>query len=285
MATMRDIRRRIRSVKNTQQITKAMKMVSAAKLRKAQASLMAARPYAEALAEVLSRVAQKTDERLHPLLERREGSHRAYVVVTADRGLCGGFNANILRKSVSIMRELGDEDPQIVAIGRKARDYFRRRKYPLLAEFTGLGEDMNFAKALNIAETIRDLYLSGKVDQVWLIYPHFLNPVSQRQQAVRLLPLDSHTMPGKVTEVDYVFEPQPEEVLDHLLPRFLNTIVFRALLEAKAGEHGARMAAMDGASKNADEMIKRLTLQYNRARQASITKEISELVAGAEALK
>jgi F-type H+-transporting ATPase subunit gamma len=285
MATMRDIRRRIRSVKNTQQITKAMKMVSAAKLRKAQAALMAARPYADSIHDVLARVVQKTDETLHPLLQRREGSRRAYVVVTADRGLCGGFNANILRKTVSVIKELGDEAPKIVAVGRKGRDYFRRRNYEMLGEFTGLGEEISFVSARNIADTIRELYCNNEVDQVWLIYPHFLNPVSQRLEAVRLLPLDSHTIPQKEAGLEYVFEPTPEEVLDHLLPRFVNTIIYRALLEAKAGENGARMAAMDGASKNADDMIRRLTLQYNRARQASITKEISELVAGAEALK
>lgn len=262
-----------------------MKMVSAAKLRKAQAALMAARPYADSLHHVLARVVQRTDESLHPLLERREGSRRAYIVVTADRGLCGGFNANILRKAVNVIKELGDENPRIVAVGRKGRDYFRRRGYDMLGEFTGLGEEIGFSTARNVADTIRELYTGNVVDQVWLIYPHFLNPVSQRLEAVRILPLDSHTIPQGQSEVEYVFEPAPEEVLDHLLPRFINTIIFRALLEAKAGENGARMAAMDGASKNADDMIRRLTLQYNRARQASITKEISELVAGAEALK
>lgn len=285
MATMRDIRRRIRSVKNTQQITKAMKMVSAAKLRKAQVALLSARPYAISIRDVLARVAHKTDEALHPLLTKREGSRRAYVVLTADRGLCGGFNTNVIRKAVTTMQSHGDEKPMIMAIGRKSRDYFRRRQYNLVGEFTGLGEQLGFPHAKGISDAIRELYIGDLVDEVWLIYPHFLNPVSQRMEAMRLLPLESPPASEKKLEAEYVFEPSAEEVLEQILPRYLNTVVFRALLETKAGEHGARMAAMDGASKNAEEMIKRLTLKYNRARQASITKEISELVAGAEALK
>lgn len=284
MATMRDIRRRIKSVKNTQQITKAMKMVSAAKLRKAQSALMAARPYAERMRDVLMRVASKTDASLHPLLTAREGSRRAYLIVTADRGLCGGFNANLVRKAVATIREHQTEQPMIIAVGRKGRDYFKRRLFSLVGDFTGLGENIAFRHAKTIADAVRELYTNNLVDEVWLIYPHFINPVTQRQEAVRLLPLQAPESKGKL-EAEYVFEPTPEDVLDHLLPRYLNTVVFRALLEAKAGEHGARMSAMDAASSNADEMIKRLTLKYNRARQASITREISELVAGAEALK
>ena len=284
MATMRDIRRRIKSVKNTQQITKAMKMVSASKLRKAQGALLSARPYAERMRDVLMRVAAKTDASLHPLLTAREGTRRAYLIVTADRGLCGGFNANLVRKAVSTIREHGTENPMIIAVGRKGRDYFKRRLFNLVGDFTGLGENITFNHAKTVADAVRELYTNNLVDEVWLVYPHFINPVTQRHEAVRLLPLQTPESTGKL-EAEYVFEPTPEEVLDHLLPRYLNTVVFRALLEAKAGEHGARMAAMDAASSNADDMIKRLTLIYNRARQASITREISELVAGAEALK
>ncbi|KAF0193894.1 MAG: F-type H+-transporting ATPase subunit gamma [Bacillota bacterium] len=284
MATMRDIRRRIKSVKNTQQITKAMKMVSASKLRKAQGALLSARPYAERMRDVLMRVAAKTDASLHPLLVAREGNRRAYLIVTADRGLCGGFNANLIRKAVLTIREHGTEDPMIIAVGRKGRDYFKRRLFNLVGDFTGLGENISFSHAKTVADAVRELYTHNLVDEVWLVYPHFVNPVTQRHEAVRLLPLQTPESTGKL-EAEYVFEPTPEEVLDHLLPRYLNTVVFRALLEAKAGEHGARMAAMDAASSNAEDMIKRLTLIYNRARQASITREISELVAGAEALK
>jgi len=284
VATMRDIRRRIKSVKNTQQITKAMKMVSASKLRKAQGALLSARPYAERMRDVLMRVAAKTDASLHPLLVAREGNRRAYLIVTADRGLCGGFNANLIRKAVLTIREHGTEDPMIIAVGRKGRDYFKRRLFNLVGDFTGLGENISFSHAKTVADAVRELYTHNLVDEVWLVYPHFVNPVTQRHEAVRLLPLQTPESTGKL-EAEYVFEPTPEEVLDHLLPRYLNTVVFRALLEAKAGEHGARMAAMDAASSNAEDMIKRLTLIYNRARQASITREISELVAGAEALK
>lgn len=284
MATMRDIRRRIKSVKNTQQITKAMKMVSASKLRKAQGALLSARPYAERMRDVLMRVAAKTDASMHPLLAAREGNRRAYLIVTADRGLCGGFNANLIRKAVRTIREQGAQDPMIIAVGRKGRDYFKRRLFNLVGDYTGLGENISFNHAKTVADAVRELYINNLVDEVWLVYPHFVNPVTQRHEAVRLLPLQTPESTGKL-EAEYVFEPTPEEVLDHLLPRYLNTVVFRALLEAKAGEHGARMAAMDAASSNADDMIKRLTLIYNRARQASITREISELVAGAEALK
>lgn len=285
MATLRDIRRRIRSVKNTQQITRAMKMVSAAKLRRAQATLIAARPYALAMQEVLRRVAANTDEGLHPFLVKREGKRRAYLVVTADRGLCSGFNANLIRKAVKVMQENGDELPMIFAVGRKGRDYFKRRKYPLVGDFTGLGDNVSFKQAKAIGETLRDLYLANLVDEVWLVYPHFINPLVQRQEAVQILPIvGSHAEKDKLG-AEYLFEPSSDEVLEHLLPRHINTLVYRTLLEAKAGEHGARMTAMDAATNNADDMIKRLTLKYNRARQASITREISELVAGAEALK
>lgn len=284
MATMRDIRRRIKSVKNTQQITKAMKMVSASKLRKAQGALLSARPYAERMRDVLMRVAAKTDASLHPLLAARDGNRRAYLIVTADRGLCGGFNANLIRKAVKTIQEHGTENPMIIAVGRKGRDYFKRRLFNMVGDFTGLGENISFNHAKTVADAVRELYINNLVDEVWLVYPHFVNPVTQRHEAVRLLPLQAPESTGKL-EAEYVFEPTPEEVLDHLLPRYLNTVVFRALLEAKAGEQGARMAAMDAASSNAEDMIKRLTLIYNRARQASITREISELVAGAEALK
>lgn len=285
MATMRDIRRRIKSVKNTQQITKAMKMVSAAKLRKSQAALIAARPYAEHVQDVLQRVAARTDASLHPLLVKREGARRAYLVITADRGLCGGFNANLVRKAVRTIHEHGTEKPMIFAVGRKGRDYFKRRLFNLVGDYTGLGENISFRHAKTIADAVKELYSSNIVDEIWLVYPHFINPVTQRQEAIRLLPLQTPEQKSARVEAEYVFEPTPEEVLDHLLPRYINTVVYRALLEAKAGEHGARMSAMDAASNNADEMIKRLTLRYNRARQASITREISELVAGAEALK
>ena len=174
MATLRDIRRRIRSVKNTQQITRAMKMVSAAKLRRAQSALISARPYALAMQEVLCRVAARTDDNAHPFLVKREGKRRAYLVVTADRGLCSGFNANLIRKAVKVMQEKGDELPMVFAVGRKGRDYFKRRKYPLVGDFTGLGDNIAYTQAQNIGETVRDLYLGNLVDEVWLVYPLFV---------------------------------------------------------------------------------------------------------------
>lgn len=286
MPTMQDIRRRIKSVKSTQQITRAMKMVSAAKLRRAQQSLFSARPYAIKMEDVLRRLGGRVDTSLHPLLSQREIKRTGFVVVTSDRGLAGGYNANIIRKATQTMDGYDKSNISLITVGRKARDYFRRRHYDIQGDFVGLGEEVSFAQARLIADTVMEFYLNELLDEVYLVYPQFINTVTQRQTVVRLLPLDAPEQEKAAGgEAEYLFEPSPEAVLDSLLPRYVATLLYRALLEAKASEHGARMAAMDSATKNADEMIKRLTLSFNRARQASITREISEIVAGAEALK
>ncbi|AVX19549.1 ATP synthase F1 subcomplex gamma subunit [Carboxydocella sporoproducens DSM 16521] len=278
---MRDIKRRIKSIKNTEQITKAMKMVAAAKLRKAQDKVFQARPYARELAGTLSRLAGAALDSTHPLMVKREVKKVAFVVVTADRGLCGGYNANIIRKVRSEISAFNDVS--LICVGRKGRDFFRRIGVPIIAEFTGLGEEARYQDAKLIAETIVDLYLKGEFDEVYVVYTEFFSALTQRPKTIKLLPVEAPAEEG--AKVDYIYEPNAETVLSALLPKYLNTTMFRAMLEAKASEHGARMTAMGSATDNAKEMIAKLTLNYNRARQAAITKEISEIVGGAAALE
>lgn len=285
MATMQDIRRRIRSVRNTQQITRAMKMVAGAKLRRAQRSLLAGRPYSDKMEEVLARLGAHVDTSLHPLLAQREVKRTGFVVITADRGLAGGFSASVIRASLQEMKKYDPSTVGLITVGSKGRDYFQRRNYDLMGDFVGLGDEPSFAEASLIANSLTELYLSELLDEVYLVYPQFVNVITQRQTVTRLLPLSAPEAKSGGPVSEYLFEPTPEAVLDELLPRYVATLVYRALLEAKTSEEGARMTAMEAATKNADEMISKLTLSFNRARQASITSEISEIVAGAEALK
>ncbi|MFZ5652524.1 MAG: ATP synthase F1 subunit gamma [Bacillota bacterium] len=286
MPSLRDLRRRIKSIKSTQQITKAMKAVSAAKMRRAQDSVTMARPYAKRLISVLGRVASVTSGVRHPLLEVREPKKTAYVIITADRGLCGGFNANVIRKAYMEIRNI--PDVSLICVGRKGRDYFRKRGYKIAQQYVGLGENVNAAQAREIAQYIISKYSEGEFDAVYVVYSEFVNVLVQRPIVVKLLPAEppkgeeGEKGPGKV---DYIFEPSAEEVLAALLPKYVTNTVFQGLLESKAGEHSARMTAMDNATKNASEMISKLTLTMNRARQAAITKEISEIVGGAAALE
>jgi len=279
--------RRIKAVKSTQQITKAMKMVDAAKLRRAQEKVLAARPYARELTRALVRLAQAGAGASHPLLARRtDGAPTvAYVVFTADRGLAGSFNINILRKA---HQEINAESRpvKLIVIGRRGRDYFVKRGIIPTMEFVHLGDNMTFALARDIMSKLVQLYVAGEVDEVRLIYTEFVNAVSQHPTEVQLLPVetpagDEHS----AAAVGYIYEPSAEHVLDTLVPRFAETIFYQALLESKASEHGARMTAMGNATDNAQEMIAKYTLAYNRARQASITNEISEIVGGANALQ
>lgn len=284
MAGMRDIKRRIRSVQNTQQITKAMKMVAAAKLRKAQARVVAARPYTDKLQEVLLRLVGTIEDFQHPLLESRPVQKVGYVVLAADRGLCGGYNANILRLAHRTLAE--HDNAAVVAVGRKARDYFRRRHFELVRDYVDLGDEPNYIQARELARQITGMYQEGVFDEVHLIYTEFISAIRQKQSIIKLLPIvkpDGEPAPDHQTA--YIYEPSPQEVLNTLLPRYVETIVYRALLEAKASEHGARMTAMGAATDNAAELIRKLTLSFNRARQAAITKEISEIVGGAAALQ
>jgi len=293
MPNLLDIRRRIKSVKNTQQITKAMKMVSAAKLRRAQERVVTARPFANKMTEVLGELAKRTDEDLHhPLLDLRGDQRYLLVLITADKGLCGAFNTNLNKAAQSFMRENADKRVEIMAIGRKGRDFFRNRHAAIAGEFLGLtGKGrVELSEALDVARSIINTYTEDTaIDKVFLVYNEFKSVLSQRVVLEQLLPVSR----GKEEEadvksarslVDYIYEQPPDEMFGRLLPRLVETQIFRALLESVASEQGARMTAMDSASKNASELIETLTLNMNRVRQAAITNEIIEVVSGAAAL-
>lgn len=282
MAGVRDIRRRIRSVSNMQQITKAMKMVAAAKLRRAQEKVIASRPYAKQIQDVLARLVQVQSEISHPLLEQRPVKRIGYILITSDRGLCGGFNANLIRLTRGILEEQKEAETGLVAVGRKGNDYFGRRSAEIISRFTGLGDNPDFGQARKIAGEIIGLYTSGEVDEVYLVYSKFVSVLTQEPTVAKILPIEPSE---EETPGEYIFEPSPVEMLEQLLPTYLESQIFSALLESKASEMGARMTAMDSATENAKEMIDKLTLAMNRARQAAITKEISEIVGGAAALE
>ncbi|MFQ5457615.1 MAG: ATP synthase F1 subunit gamma [Myxococcota bacterium] len=289
MATLRTIRKRITSVRNTRQITRAMKLVAAAKLRRAQDSVIAARPFAGKIAEVLGRLAVRVDVEAHPLLERREEKRAEIVVVASDRGLCGGFNANVIRKAEAFLleREPRDVEMTVSVVGRKARDYFGRRNRALRKVVTDLRGGPDFGLAVEIGDELIERYLAGELDAVYVIYGEFGSAISQRPQANRILPVGELPAPEAGSDeagVDYTYEPSAGALLERLLPRYVHVQVHHALLESAASEQGARMTAMEAATNNASEMIDRLTLVYNRARQAAITTELVEIVSAAEAL-
>ena len=281
MAGTQDIRRRIRSVRNMQQITKAMKMVSAAKLRKAQLKLIAARPYARQLQGVLERLAQAPVDVTHPLLKKRPVQKVVYVLITSDGGLCGGYNANLIRKTSGLIAE-AQQPVKLVTVGRKGRDFFRRGKTEFLAEYTKLGDDPSYSQAKEIAQEVVRLYEQGEADEVYILYTEFVSAMTQRPSQIKLLPIDQ---PEGKQGKQYIFEPSAEDILNNLLPKYVETQIFRSLLEGKASEQGARMTAMSSATDNAKTMIDKLSLAMNRARQAAITTEISEIVSGAASLE
>ena len=295
MPNLLDIRRRIKSVKNTQQITKAMKMVSAAKLKRAQDRVVMARPFANKMAEVLGELAKRTDQDFHhPLLDERGDQRYLLVLITADKGLCGAFNTNLTKAALAFMREHPDKTIEFMTIGRKGRDFFRNRHATITSEFLGLtGKGrVEFSEALEVARTIIKEYTEDTgIDKVFVIYNEFKSVLSQRVVLEQILPVAragaSEEDPEAKTPanlVDYIYEQPPEQMFSTLLPRLIETQIFRALLESVASEHGARMTAMDSASKNASELIETLTLNMNRIRQAAITNEIIEVVSGAAAL-
>ncbi len=290
MPSLRDIRNRIGSVKSTRQITKAMKMVAAARLRRAQDAILKTRPYAMLLDQTLARVAARAaaeEAAAHPLLAPRVQRQAEVVVITSDRGLAGGFNSNIARRTQRFLTENGDrfEGLQLATIGKKGRDFFRARKLSVRKDFTGIHADLRYEKAEAIAEEYTARYLAGDVDAVFLAYNEFKSAISQKPVVVQLLPIETAPVAEASAGIDFKYEPSREALLRELLPRQIATQVWRALLESAASEHGARMSAMESATKNAEEMIAALTLQYNRARQAYVTKELMEIVSGAEALK
>ena len=290
MASLRDIRKRIKSVKSTRQITKAMKMVSAAKLRKAQEAIMAARPYAQTLEALINELVSRVEPGSvsHPLLVERPAKKIDVILVTSDRGLAGGFNANVSKAAWRYLKEDGAklEKSFITTVGKKGGDFLRSRGYSVRKDWSGVLQKITYAGAGDIAAEASKRFLDGEVDAVYLAYNEFVSAISQKVTFVRLLPFETNKKTaGAAVKVDYKYEPSPQAVLDALVPQALNTRIFRALLESAASEHGARMSAMENATKNAGEMISRLTLFYNRTRQAAITKELMEIVSGAEALK
>jgi F-type H+-transporting ATPase subunit gamma len=287
---LRDIRNRIGSVKSTRQITKAMKMVAAAKLRRAQDAVLKTRPYAQLLDQALARVAARATAEeavAHPLLAPRAARTAEVVVITSDRGLAGGFNSNIARRAQRFLTENGERFSRIdlATIGRKGRDFFRARKLEVRKDFSGVHAELTYAKAEAIAAEYTERYLAGEIDAVYLAYNEFKSAISQKPVVFQLLPIETAEMSEAASAIDFKYEPSREALLRTLLPRHLAMQVWRALLESAASEHGARMSAMESATKNAEEMIGLLTLQYNRARQAYVTKELMEIVSGAEALK
>ncbi len=287
MATLRDIRRRIRSVQSTQKITRAMKLVAAAKLRRAQERIVAARPYAAKMGELMSNLVVRAEADRHALLARREGGRKRLVVITADKGLCGAFNSNILRASLQFLREARDTDVTLVVVGRKARDFYRRRQWTVKSEMLGFFDRLAYSHAQELAAQLMAAYLGLEVDEVHLLYNEFRSVAVQRVTRLQLLPIEPGGSPegGTSATADYIYEPSPDAILASLLPRHVTTQVFRALMESVAGEYGARMTAMEAATKNAKEMIDVLTIQYNKARQERITKELLDIVGGAEALR
>jgi F-type H+-transporting ATPase subunit gamma len=290
VATLRDIQRRIRSVQSTQKITRAMKLVAAAKLRRAQERIVSARPYAAKMAELLGNLvsaASTKDGDGHPLLEQREGPRRQIVIITADRGLAGAFNSNVLRNSLAFVRGSNATEVTLVVVGRKARDFYRRRQWSVKRDMIGFWDRLAYSHACELADYFMKQYLDNEVDEVYLIYNEFRSVAVQRPVRQQLLPIPRAEGDGQGTEesVDYIYEPSPDKILGDLLPRHVRMQVFRALMESLAGEYGARMTAMEAATKNAKEMIDILTIQYNKARQEKITKELLDIVGGAEALQ
>jgi F-type H+-transporting ATPase subunit gamma len=301
MPTLLDYRRRIRSVKNTQQITRAMKFVSAAKLRRAQEAVFRARPYAKEIRRVLQSAMQRVSEPQHPLMEQRPENRILLLVVSADKGLSGPFSANILRRTLEYRREVQGKELQTIAVGRKGVEALKRRKWTLAAEFLNVSMHVRFEHAEKICQRISEMYTSRQVDAVYAIYNEFKSVMVQRLRLEKILPLKAEAFAPEETaanaagqragekpesqklaeSVDYIYEEPPEEIFSKLVPRYLENEVFRILLESAAAEHAARMTAMDAATTNAGELIRDLTLQMNKIRQASITKEIIEIVSGA----
>jgi F-type H+-transporting ATPase subunit gamma len=300
MPSLQSVRRKIDSVKKTQKITKAMKMVAAAKLKRTQNRILAARPYALKMRETIRNLSRRVNREAHPLLRKRENEspHVVLTVVTSDRGLCGAFNANILRTAITALKELESRGAQVevVVVGRKGRDFFRRRAWTVRREVVDIFDKLTFEHGMVMGEEFLaiDDYVAGRIDAVYVIYNEFKNVMQQRVVVERLLPIDwiveissvkDLYQPTDTTPGAYLYEPSEDEVLKQLLHRNFHVQAYRVLLESSAAEQGARMAAMDGATRNAGELIKKLTTYYNKTRQTVITKELMDIVGGAEALK
>ena len=288
MPSLRDLKRRTQSVKNTQQITKAMKMVSASKLRRAQDAILSARPFAKKMLEVLNSLATRADTDAHPLLREREPANVDVVIISADKGLCGSFNANIMKRAEDFLGGVHSETLDVQVVGKKSRDYFKRRKYNIRHQFVDIFRDLTYDNAGSIARPLIERYSDSeseeRVDAVYLIYNEFKNVMQQDVVVERLLPIEKLEFEKPEEELDYIYEPTAAEIYDAVIPRHVEYQVWHALLESAAAEHAARMTAMENASKNASELIEQLTLTMNKVRQTTITGEILEIVSGAEAI-
>jgi len=289
MPSLIDIRRRVRAVKSTQQITKAMKMVSASKLRRAQDRIIHARPYANQALRVMSSVAQRVDPALHPLLRQSDvpAAPPLLIVISADRGLCGSFNSNVVKQASTFVKESTDREVAMALIGRKARDFFVRRKMDVRYEAVNVFQQIKYSHAQELAAMAIEQFTTEKVSSVYLLYNEFKSVMNQRVVVERLLPIPRLTPENGGVEgplVDYLYEPSADEILRTIVPRHVETQMYRALLESAASEHAARMTAMDAATRNAQEMVDKLSLYMNKVRQAAITREIIEVVSGAQAL-
>ncbi len=284
MPVLIDLRRRIKSVKSTMQITRAMKMVAAAKVKKAQDQIFASRPYAKKMIEVLSSLAARANPEEHPLLKIKGNKNIELVIITADKGLCGAFNSNIIKNAISFINENKDKNIGLHLIGKKGYDFFKKKPYPIKSYMINIFRKITFQHSMEISKRIIASYIEGDLDALYLLFNEYKSALQQRVVVERLLPIERAKLEEKEILSDYIYEPEPRQIFDALLPHFIEIEIYHALLESSAAEHAARMTAMDAATKNAEEMIDRLTLTMNKIRQASITKEIIEVVNAAEAL-
>ena len=291
MPSLRDLRRRTQSVKNTQQITKAMKMVSAAKLRRSQDAILSARPFAKKMLAVLNSLATRADPDGHPLLQAREPKNIDVIIISADKGLCGSFNANIMKAADGFLGGLECDTLDLYVVGKKSRDYYKRRSYNIRREYVDIFRELSYDTAGSIARPLIERYTNPEIDSedlvdaVYLVYNEFKNVIQQDVVVEQLLPIERLELDKPEEELDYIYEPSAAEIYDAVIPRHVEYQVWHALLESAAAEHAARMTAMENASKNAAELIESLTLTMNKARQATITREILEIVSGAEAIQ
>ncbi len=286
MATMRQIRSRIRVAKNIQQITRAMKMVAAARLKRSQDRVTSSRPYSETMREVMTSLANSATGSIdHPLLSRREVQNTGILLITADRGLAGSYNSAIIRRAQELVRGYDKDRVKMYIVGKKGNVFFRRREYNVIDTPTVNANNATFAEAVEICKVVRAAFENGDIDELFLVYTRFRTVITQIPTTIKLLPIETPESADAAGSADYIFEPEPEVLLAELLPRYLVNQVYQAVLESVASEHGSRMTSMSSATDNAGKMISTLTLQLNRARQAGITKELAEIVGGAEALK
>lgn len=290
MPSLQSLRRKIAAIKNTQKITKAMKMVAAAKLKRAQDRILSARPYGHKMRDVIANLSRRVNRSSHPLLLKRTGRNIEILIVTSDRGLCGAFNANIIRKAFEFIHqsEARGSNVTLSIVGRKGREYFRRRPWPLRQQWLGIFDRLSYEHGIEIGHDLIESYTKGTFDELYVIYNEFKSAIQQRVIVEKFFPIEALDQMNEGAPQfggSYLYEPDEDELLAALLPKHFQTQAYRVLLESSAAEHGARMAAMDGASRNAGEIIKKLTLYYNKTRQAAITKELMDIVGGAEALK